>query len=380
MNDVLVLQPVQNPVGEPHRHVCLIRKVGDLPHPIPADQQGLGDKSRLTAQSWRGPSRSGAAGTLFGVHHDPGKFDVRIAVPVDDADPCLTQDPPCILSRLRGNDDNRKFTRLRTGLLGEQPCRASVDPTTGDAALVSIPRNTVRYPMPEPLASTWLRHCTDYPEILAVYTCATQPATRAAFEAIYPEVRDPGIRATKEVLTALLGIPIDHYAMVEMAGFVAMVDALGGVTLNVVRPIRIADIRLEPGVQHLSGIEALSYARFRTGTTDFDRTQRQRCLLGALAREADPARLLLAFPQLADAIVDHVRTDIPIDRVPELIGMLDVVDFDRLVTLGLGPPAYQGAGGAARLEPIQAAVHQAIADPDAALAERPAARTLAQAC
>jgi anionic cell wall polymer biosynthesis LytR-Cps2A-Psr (LCP) family protein len=189
----------------------------------------------------------------------------------------------------------------------------------------------------------------------------------------------------------LLGIPIDHYALVDLSGFVDVIDALGGVTVDVderVRdrlspatpggPWRSFDIR--PGRRHLDGQAALAYARSRRATSDYDRMRRQRCLLAALARQADPATLLRAVPRLVPLVQRSVATDVPTRDLPALAQLAAKARRDRVATLGLTPPRFAPTRNAAGypvvdVPAVRAAVGQALQhpEPDRPTAEAPAA-------
>lgn len=221
---------------------------------------------------------------------------------------------------------------------------ATLDPATGRAALFSIPRNMVQVPFPAETANSL--PFQKWPEMInALYGYGT------ANPQLFPGGNDPGANALKGAIGALLGIPIHYYAMVNMQGFVEVVDALGGVTIDVQFPMRVSlsppgpddewrTYDIQAGRQHLDGYAALAYARSRTGNSDYHRMHRQRCVLGAVAREADPTSLLLAFPTLSDVIKGHVQTDIPLELLPELIRLGDQIDASQIVVVGFTPPAY----------------------------------------
>jgi hypothetical protein len=98
---------------------------------------------------------------------------------------------------------------------------------------------------------------------------------------------------------------------------------------------------IEPGAaQHLDGFQALWFARSRCGADDYDRMARQRCLVTAMANQADIQTLLTVFPELLDVIRENVLTDIPLDMLPDLIPLWDVVDTATIVTIGFNPPDY----------------------------------------
>src|SRR4029453_4981144 len=107
----------------------------------------------------------------------------------------------------------------------------------------------------------------------------------------------------------LPGLPSDPYALVDLLGFVDLVDALGGVTVNNLKPLDVEIDRLgrpgpppalesQPRRRRLNGFPALAYSRSRETTSDYDRMQRQRCVIGSLARQTNPTELLAAFPKL----------------------------------------------------------------------------------
>jgi polyisoprenyl-teichoic acid--peptidoglycan teichoic acid transferase len=251
----------------------------------------------------------------------------------------------------------------------------SVEPRDGDVAIFSLSRSVTDFPLPDRLAEVYRRHCPVGPgwEYLnAVYTCGVSRVPEA-FAAIYPDATDPAAAATADVLGELLGIPVEHYAMVDMGGFVGIVDALGGVEVAVGSPLRV---RLSPpdedsdwrvydipaGVQTLDGPEALAFVRSRSAESDRERMRRQRCLLASLATRTDPLSLLRRFPSLAGAIEEHVTTSVPVDQLPDLLPVLAAIERDRMVATGVGPIA----GGVPDVAQMHAQVAAILADPGAA--------------
>ncbi len=250
---------------------------------------------------------------------------------------------------------------------------ASLDTTTGKAALFSIPRNMTHVPIPDEWStafvdlekqlvpyserSAWTDEdgdgepdqfvpCNCFPDqINAIY-----PFTRKWVDT-YPEEVDPGLAALRDTLEILLGIEIDYYAMVNMSGFVRVVDALGGVRVYVtgsvsteVSPAREGEdwiiIDLSPGWQRLNGHEALAYVRERKSTSDYTRMHRQRCMLKAVAAQADAARLITRFSAISRAIGSSVKTDIDLAYLPRLIEYASALDFEDVATVGFVPPYY----------------------------------------
>ena len=232
----------------------------------------------------------------------------------------------------------------RSGARTDSIILAVLELDTGRAGLFSVPRNFVGVPLPDELAASFPDG--RWPQLLnALYSYAARYPER------FPGAPDPGAAALKGAIGKLTGVPVDYYALVDMAGFVRVVDALGGVTIDVPKPVTTwlsppapgedwAYYEIPAGRQHLNGHQALAYARSRTGTSDYDRMYRQRCLLGALRRQADLPTLLLAFPALTEALQDTVRTDVPLDALPHLVELALTVSPERVVTIGFVPPTY----------------------------------------
>jgi anionic cell wall polymer biosynthesis LytR-Cps2A-Psr (LCP) family protein len=150
----------------------------------------------------------------------------------------------------------------------------------------------------------------------------------------------------------MLDLDIHYYALVNLDGFISVIDALGGVDITVTERIYDAEYPYEdgtlgvldiaPGEYHMDGHLALAYARSRHATDDYDRMGRQRCVLQAVADQASPADLIRSFPTLAQAIKDNVSTDIPLERLPDLVDLLATMDTENMVALPLVPPRFTG--------------------------------------
>ena len=104
-----------------------------------------------------------------------------------------------------------------------------------------------------------------------------------------------------------------------MQGFAQLIDALGGVDINVTERLPIGGDEnleqvegwIEPGLQHMDGTTALWYARSRHSTSDYDRMSRQRELQTAILTQFQPANVLSKFQGIAQAGADVVKTDVP---------------------------------------------------------------------
>lgn len=310
----------------------------------------------------------------------PGS-DVPAADPADPGEAVETRDNPWVRGgritvALLGSDAGPG----RTGERIDAILVASFDPETGDVAVFSIDRYLADFPLPSRLDELYRTHCPQgdgWEFILALYRCADERAPEE-FAAIYPVAEDPAAAAMTDVLSELLGLGVPYYAMVDMGGFVDVVDALGGVEVDLGQPVRVRmspstagedwyTVDLAPGVQQLDGREALAFARVRAETGgDAERMRRQRCLVTSVADRSDVGALLLGFPTLASAIEDNVRTNIPLRMVPELLELAPQIEQERAVTVGFGPPEYRGPDHRPDVERIRDRVAEVLADPGTA--------------
>lgn len=133
------------------------------------------------------------------------------------------------------------------------------------------------------------------------------------------------VKLAKRTIENLLGIKIDYYVVVDFEGFAKAVDALGGVVLEVEKPMHYVDrsqglvIDLEPGRQRLNGEKALEYARFRHDSLgDLGRMQRQQKLLFALFEQTLRGRNLTRLPKVASQLYRSVHTDLSLDQLNAL--------------------------------------------------------------
>lgn len=224
----------------------------------------------------------------------------------------------------------------RTGIRTDTMIVVSVEPESGDTAMISLPRNFSGIDLP-PGFGAW--DCQCFPQLLNdLYWYAEQNPQA------FPGEGEPGPRTIKATIGQLLGLDMHYYAMVGLEGFVGIVDALGGVDIEV--PNRIVDetyphedgvtiehIVIEAGPQHLDGHLALAYARIRRHADDFARMNRQRCVLGAVLAQSSPIELLARYGSIARVLKDNLETDIPQERLVDFIDLLPKVGLDRVGVL-----------------------------------------------
>jgi LCP family protein required for cell wall assembly len=273
----------------------------------------------------------------------------------------LTDGTDRITILLAGGDAGPERWSLRTDVM----IIATLDLATGKAALIGLSRDMSNIPLPPEFDQAFVdreilfaqgageyaepfESCRCWPDRLnGLYTFTLH------WFRTFPDAPDPGMEALRRTLSLLLGIPIDYYVMVDMAGFVDLVDAIGGVEVTVNESMDVAfsparegeepvAITVEPGRHLLDGHEALAYVRDRTGSNDGARMQRQRCMLRALADEMTPSTLVSRFTQIAGAIKTSTTTNIPLSAVPDLIRLATALEGEDIATLAIGWPTHTG--------------------------------------
>ncbi|MGF1653944.1 MAG: LCP family protein [Actinomycetales bacterium] len=241
-----------------------------------------------------------------------------------------TEDPfggkPRINVLLLGGDGGEGRDGVRTDTV----MVASIDTVTGDTTLVSLPRNLEKLPFPvgSPLAEVYPNGfdagSQDESLLNAVYRNGPQE---------YPDILgptdNPGADFLKLGVGAALGLTIDYYVLVNLDGFSSLIDALGGVTVDVnyYVPVggnpgtgRLPDAYLPPGPdQRMDGATALAFARGRFGLSDYERMDRQRCVVDAVVEQADPLTLATRYGELVATAQDIVSTDLPQPLVDDAV-------------------------------------------------------------
>jgi polyisoprenyl-teichoic acid--peptidoglycan teichoic acid transferase len=159
-----------------------------------------------------------------------------------------------------------------------------VVPKTGDVKLLSVPRDLL---------------------------VEVQPGERDKINAAY---NYGGVNETIEALENYSGVPVDHYAVVDFEGFERVIDAMGGVRVDVGEGQFPEKWRMGEDVQRLNGHKALIFARYRgTPGADLDRMERQRELVGALRSEALRWHTVKTLPEIMAVMNENVQTDLDLD-------------------------------------------------------------------
>ncbi len=242
------------------------------------------------------------------------------------------KDKPRVNVLLLGGD----WTDNRQGIRTDSMMVASIDTRTGQALMISLPRNLYRVPFPEGTEA--------YNQFPDGFLCNGAAEIECYLNAVYkygedhhsivPGAKHPGAELLSQAISAILDQPVDYFAMVNLDGFQDLVNALGGIQLRLTDRIPIGGKTLADGTvipphdyleaglyKHMTGRQAMWYARSRSGSDDYARMDRQRCVMGAIARQADPETVLTKFVGLARATKKVVVTDIPADAYPALLDL-----------------------------------------------------------
>ena len=290
------------------------------------------------------PSASGSLGPTDGP--EDSQEPTPTPPPVQGSDlpdvsipPWTGTDPLNIL--LIGSDQRPQENTYNTDTL----IVVSIDPVSKHVAMFSLPRDSTDVPLPPgtPLSNAY---GGVYP--LKINSLFTQ--TRNRGDLVPGTARTRGYNALKEVLGNLYQLDIKYYVEVNFDGFKQVVDAMGGVTVNVQVPVlddgypadtgRHQRVYIPTGIQHMTGAQALVYARSRHGSDDFDRGYRQQRVLTSLREQADVAALIPRIPELYQALRRTVKTDIPLDQLAKLAGLADSIDSKNIRSYVFSFPRY----------------------------------------
>jgi LCP family protein required for cell wall assembly len=221
----------------------------------------------------------------------------------------------------------------------------SIDPTTKQVAMFSQPRDSTDLPLPPGrLANAYPGGI--YPrKINALFT-----EVRNRADLVSGTNRTRGYNALKQVLGNLYQLDIKYFVEVNFNGFKKVVDSVGGVTINVQVPVvddsypsdtgRLSRVYIPAGIQHMTGAQALVYARSRHGSDDFDRGYRQQRVLTSLREQADVANLIPRIPELLAAVTTTVRTDVPTTELAKLAGLASTIDTKNIRSYVFAYPRY----------------------------------------
>ncbi len=236
----------------------------------------------------------------------------------------------------------------RTGTRTDSMIVASMNPQSGDTVLISIPRNLERVPFPvsDPLYALYPQgfYC---PQVGAGRECLINAVWKTAEDnrALFKNDKNPGLTAIRDVIQEITGLKMDYSTVIDLDGFSKLVDAMGGVMVDVKERLPIggevdASGRLrgetgwvEKGYQRLDGYHALWYARSRVLSDDFSRMRRQRCLIGSILDQVNPVVMLGKYPALAQVAQENITTDLAATELSAWVNLVQRIQKGTLSSL-----------------------------------------------
>ncbi len=281
---------------------------------------------------------------------------------------------------LLGADGNeaRKENVEMFGVRTDTIMVASIDTKTGNTTLIQIPRNVQYTPFPEGSVMA-----EEFPDGLRgeggegewfVNTIWEKTSEGGDYAHLFEGSTFPGAEALKEGVQGITGLKIDRFAMLNIDGLSNLINAMGGVTVNVNNRLPIGGNKskgippsgyIEVGKeQKLDGYHAMWYARSRYDSSDYDRMARQSCLVNAIINQANPETLVTSFEPIADALADMVSTDITPDEFGAFIDLAFRVKDGGTVNRLVFAPGKNGYSYAdPDFDAMREAVQTAIGNP-----------------
>ena len=242
---------------------------------------------------------------------------------------------------LLGGDEGPGRWALRTDTM----ILVTIHEDSGRIAMISIPRNMYKMQFP-PGSAMAIEFPKGFPEL----TNAIYPYVFTHEEVAATYVRgdlQPEAIALASGISYSMNITIDDYVLVNMQGFLEIIDALGGVTLTLDKklpmPGNVPGAKTQyppfigPGEVTMDGTTALGFARSRSGDSDYGRMGRQRQLLAALASQVEGSDVLLRFPNLTEIMRWTVRTSLSAGEFSSLVDRLRSGASVK-ESIGLTPP------------------------------------------
>lgn len=283
--------------------------------------------------SWAGNTAGVSAGAIGSIFNQSG-----FTTPVDGRYNIM----------LLGADSGRD----RFGIRPDSISVISINAATGQAVNIGLPRNLQHVgfvagsPMLKVYPNGW--NCGLECLINAIYKDVTDNHAN-----LYPDAvkrgSTPGVEATRDAVQYVTGLKIQSYVIVDMAAFSSLIDALGGIDINVQQRLPIggqkddlSDVKgwIEAGQQHMDGYTALWYARSRHSTNDYDRMRRQHEVEDQVLKQMDPANVLSRVQQIMSAGKELVKTDIPSGMLFEYKNLAGKAKAYGIKSLNITPPIY----------------------------------------
>ncbi len=228
------------------------------------------------------------------------------------------------------NDERARGDPART----DSMLLATIDTTNKTAGLLSIPRDLYMV----------------IPDVQIPGQGRGQQIDRintAHFWGDYLKYPGGGPALAKKTLAYNFGVQVDYFARIDFRGFEKAIDALGGVTINVERPMidyeyptedyETMVVSFSAGVQRMNGVRALQYARTRHPDSDFGRSKRQQQVLLAVRQQALRIDALPKLPSVVGSLGSSFKTDMPVAEMIRLSALVKDIATEDIVTRSIDP-------------------------------------------
>lgn len=265
-------------------------------------------------------SRSGTRPTNVGTGSHPWANKPRLNILLLGGDSSVVRD----------KEDPTEGIRTDTVMM------ASIDTSNGNTVLIQLPRNmeTFHFPKDSDLDRAYPNGYWDGKdnenaefELNSVWENVPK-----AHPELFKNTDYPNADAVKYAVEGITGLKPDYFALLNIDGLQKVIDAMGGVRVNVNERIPMGQSQeqakaglspsggwLNPGAnQLLNGYKAMWYARSRSQSSDGDRMARQSCVVNAIIDQANPQNLITHYESIADAGKNAVLTDIPQEVIPAI--------------------------------------------------------------
>jgi LCP family protein required for cell wall assembly len=215
------------------------------------------------------------------------------------------------------------FMTGRAHALTDTMILATLDVHTNKATLISVPRDTANFDL---YYGGWVGSQFKLNELMSA---ASSPSFGSP---------DSGVETLAKEVGFLVGLPVDYYVAVDLEGFVKLVDAVGGIDVNVKVAINdpFTGTFVPVGMNHFDGHNALKYCRSRESSSDYARAARQQEVLAVLARKVITPEVLVNMGSLLDLAGKTISTDFPMKWARNFITAFRRVDQPYKCVLG--PP------------------------------------------
>ena len=297
---------------------------------------GLHQRQRLAVVGVNGLLCFSVAGTLLFGAHMVGVQRQFITTMFGDGEVVGAHDGRFNVLLLGGDSGAGRW-----GLRPDSLTVASIDARTGETVLVGLPRNMANFPFAEGSVMA-----EQFPRGFDCDDCYLNGVSTWAQDhtELFKGSETPGVDATVMAVEGITGLQINYWSMVNLAGFRNLVDAVGGVTLNVRDRIPVGlphdDFYrfIEPGTRKLDGMDTLWFARARDGSDDYSRMARQKCVMNAMLQQISPQDALRNFSRIAAASTEMVSTNVPKSEVDTFLDLALKAKSQKIATVSLVPP------------------------------------------